>query len=141
VLVNAATNAPDPDSDGDGVPDAWEMQYFGSTSGSGTNMAANGINTMLEAYIADLDPNNPTSVFPKVVTTNPPPGTMMMMVNPSSTARVYGVLWTTNLGANPQMWTLYPPEKTGTGSAVTFVITNEVPGRMYRTGVRLQDDP
>ena len=91
----------------------------------------------IEEYWADTQPNNPTSVFPMVVVTNPPVGTMVLVVDPTSTARVYGVRWTTNLLAVPQIWTLVPPEKTGTGSAVTFTVTNDGPGRIYRTGVRL----
>ena len=76
-------------------------------------------------------------LFPMVVVTNPPVGTMVLIVNPTSTARVYGVRWTTNLMAVPQIWTLVPPEKTGTGTAVSFTVTNDDPGRIYRTGVRL----
>jgi hypothetical protein len=87
--------------------------------------------------MADTNPNSTNSVFPRVVVTNPPLGTMVLVVNPSSTARVYGVHWTTNLIRNPQLWTLIPPEKTGTGSAVSFTVTNNLPGRTYRTGVRV----
>jgi hypothetical protein len=47
------------DADGDGIPDWWEEMYFGSATGAtATNMAANGVNTVLEAYIAGLDPMN-----------------------------------------------------------------------------------
>ena len=88
-------------------------------------------------YIADTQPTNGASYFPLVVLTNPPLGAMVLIVDPTSTARVYGVRWTTNLLATPQIWTLIPPEKTGTGSAVNFTVTNDGPGRIYRTGVRL----
>ncbi len=140
VLVHSVTNAPDSDSDGDGVPDTWEMLYFGTTSASATNITANGVNTMLEAYIADLDPNNPTSVVRLAAVSNAPAGTIQVVINPSSTGRVYGMYWTTNLSLPPELWTLYPPERAGTGSAVGFAVTNPASaGAYFRTGVRLPD--
>ncbi|MDA3874997.1 MAG: hypothetical protein PF795_13695, partial [Kiritimatiellae bacterium] len=57
------------DSDGDGLPDWWEDLYSTSaTAAHPTDPAANGLNTFLQAYIAGLDPTDPTSRF-----TAPPP--------------------------------------------------------------------
>lgn len=127
------------DQDGDGLPDWWETQYGlnPSVSNAPTANADGDWMTDLEEYWADTVPTNGASSFPLVVLTNPPGGIVSLVVDPSSTARVYGAFWTTNLLAAPQVWTLYPPEKTGTGSAVSFSVTNDVPGRSYRTGVRL----
>lgn len=126
------------DTDGDGLPDWWEFAHFGGpTNANHSTMAANGVNTIGEAYIADLDPQNPNAFFPPVELSNPSSGTMTLVVDPTSTARVYRVQWSTNLMANPQMWSLYLPEKTGTSFGLTFTVTNEVSGRIYRTGVRL----
>lgn len=128
-----------PDTDGDGIPDDWESTH-------GLNPAVSNSPTMnsddddqpdVDEYIADTQPTNSASYFPLVVLTNPPLGNMVLIVDPTSTARVYGVRWTTNLLATPQLWTLIPPEIIGTGSAVTFTVTNDGPGRIYRTGVRL----
>jgi hypothetical protein len=127
------------DTDGDGIPDGWEAAngLNPSVSNAPTANADGDWMTDEEEYIADTRPTVSNSVFPFVVLTNPPLGTMELVVDPTSTGRVYGVRWTTNLLNVPQLWTLYPPEKIGTGSAVVFTVTNEVPGRFYRTGVRL----
>lgn len=128
-----------PDEDGDGIPDEWENGHGLSASISNAPTADSDGDGRpdLEEYWADTHPTNGASHFPMVVVTNPPLGTMVLMVEPTSTARVYGIRWTTNLLSNPQIWTLIPPEKTGTGSAVSFTVTNDAPGRIYRTGVRL----
>jgi PKD repeat protein len=47
------------DADDDGLPDEWENQYFGgSTNANPHALAANGVNTILEAYVAGLNPTN-----------------------------------------------------------------------------------
>lgn len=127
-----------PDSDGDGIPDDWENSHGlnPTVSNSPTMNSDDDDQPDIDEYIADTQPTNGASYFPLVVLTNPPLGTMVLVVDPTSTARVYGVRWTTNLLATPQLWTLIPPEKTGTGSVVTFTVTNDGPGRIYRTGVR-----
>lgn len=52
------------DADGDGLPDVWELQYYGGeTNANPDAMAANGINTVREAYIAGLDPVDPSARF------------------------------------------------------------------------------
>ncbi|MFH0909528.1 MAG: Calx-beta domain-containing protein, partial [bacterium] len=130
---------PTSDSDNDGLPDWWEIQAGLSPSVSnspGSNVDGDWM-TDMEEYIADTQPTNGLSFFPTIVLTDAPTGAMSLVVYPTSAGRVYGVRWTTNLMLDPQVWTLYPPEKTGTGSAVTFTVTNDAPGRTYRTGVRL----
>lgn len=50
------------DNDGDGIPNWWETDYFGGpTNAVASAMASNGVNTLLQAYIAGLDPNDPHS--------------------------------------------------------------------------------
>ncbi len=52
------------DLDNDGLPDYWETEYFGGpTNASPTDLAANNRDTLLEAYIAGLDPTDPLSRF------------------------------------------------------------------------------
>jgi hypothetical protein len=127
------------DTDDDGIPDDWESANgLNAAVSNAANSNADGDElTDYEEYIADTHPTNGASKFPGIVLANPPPGALVLVVDPTSTARVYGVRWTTNLLDNPQLWTLYPPERIGTGSNVTFTVTNDVPGRSYRTGVRL----
>lgn len=52
------------DRDGDGIPDTWAYQYSGNATGVvASALAANGINTLLEAYVAGLNPTNAQSRF------------------------------------------------------------------------------
>jgi len=128
----------DADTDGDGIPDWWETLYFGGATNANPNApASNGVNTVLEAWISDLNPTNPTSKFQFVAMTNLPAGLTTLVASPSSTARIYQAYFNTNLLTVPQEWQLYGNTKTGTGAGVFFIVTNELPQRSYRTGVRL----
>jgi hypothetical protein len=52
------------DADGDGLPDSWEVRYFGSTSapGGGPNDDPDGDGlTNLEEFLAGTDPRGPSS--------------------------------------------------------------------------------
>lgn len=52
------------DADADGLPDSWETQYFGgSTNANPQALAANGINTVRQTYLAGLNPTNAQSRF------------------------------------------------------------------------------
>jgi hypothetical protein len=84
------------DSDADGISDPWETRYFGGPTNADPNaICSNGINTVLEAYIAGLDPTNSSSVFQTSVLCPPSSGAVLRW---SATAgRVYSVYWTTNL--------------------------------------------
>ena len=81
-----------PDSDSDGLPDAWENQYFGgATNANASALAANGRNTVMEAYIAGLNPTDPQSVFR---TAGTPPRVLAWN---TVSGRVYSVYASTNL--------------------------------------------
>ena len=125
-----------PDADQDGLPDEWEQQYFGG-SVDPASPAANTNYTVWQMYVADLDPTNPSAAFPPAEATPSPGGLMEIVVDPSSTARVYLVQWSTNL--MNEVWSQYGGVKSGTGAAVSFTVTNDVPGRTYRTGVQLPE--
>jgi hypothetical protein len=52
------------DSDGDGLPDWWEQEYFGGPTAANPNdMAANGVNTVMQAFIAGIDPTDANARF------------------------------------------------------------------------------
>lgn len=58
-----------PDSDGDGIPDSWMLEYFGHTNGTAADNSlasddadGSGMNN-LEKYLAGLNPTNPASGF------------------------------------------------------------------------------
>jgi len=79
------------DTDGDGIPDTWENTYYGGeTNAIATNLCANGINTVLQAYIAGLNPTNANETFKLGVF-----GNVLQWSNVSE--RVYTIYWTSNL--------------------------------------------
>jgi hypothetical protein len=82
------------DADYDGLPDSWEQIYFEGISVDSDNICSNGINTVLEAYIAGLDPTNVASIF-EVTSQRTASGTELTWSGISN--RLYYVLFSTNL--------------------------------------------
>jgi hypothetical protein len=130
---------PSNDNDGDGLPNDWEILYGldPNSSNAPTSNADQDWMTDYEEYVADTSPINTNSVFPLLTRSNTSPGILNLMINPTSTGRLYGIRATTNLMQNPQLWPLFSAEQPGNGAALGFTITNDVMGRSYRTGVRL----
>jgi hypothetical protein len=58
-----AVESTGPDADGNGLPDEWELDYFGIAGVNPNAFCSNGVNTRLEAYIAGLNPNDPAAAF------------------------------------------------------------------------------
>ena len=55
---------PSTDDDGDGLPNAWELQYFSSTTGANPALDSDGDgHSNLEEFISGMNPINSTSVF------------------------------------------------------------------------------
>ncbi len=77
------------DTDSDGLPDNWEALYYGALSPQPTDISSNGVNTVIEAYVAGLNPTNPASFF------------TLEALEPlqwnAVSGRVYTIYWTTNL--------------------------------------------
>ncbi len=89
ISISSASGGSDPeDTDDDGLPDSWENQ-FGGLSLDPDAAAANGVNTVMETYIAGLNPTN-SSVLEVSNTRNNLQWT-------SVSGRVYTVYWTSNL--------------------------------------------
>lgn len=78
------------DTDGDQMPDAWEMTYFGSLEQILPDWDGDGLSN-LEEYIAGTDPTDPASVF-IIEDMNVP--TLYWTAVPD---RTYSVYWTDNL--------------------------------------------
>jgi parallel beta-helix repeat protein len=94
--IGAYEYTPVSDSDSDGIPDDWETQYFGGVTNANPNaLAANGVNTIYETYIAGLNPTNPASVF--LISDFRPLTSASTLQWQSASGRVYSVYWTTNL--------------------------------------------
>ena len=84
------------DSDGDGLPDYWEIKYFGNlttTDGTG-DQDGDGL-TDLEEYLAASDPTSASSSF--VFYGSPPSPTTFIVRWASASNRTYTINYTTNL--------------------------------------------
>jgi len=113
------------DDDTDGLPNDWETTYFGgATNANPDATAANGINTVLEAYIAGL---NPTSTTSRLTV-----DALQPLRWSAVSGRVYSVFWTSNLLNDFQ--TL---ETNLTGGAFTDLLYGAESEGFYRIDVQL----
>ncbi|MGD9611270.1 MAG: amidohydrolase family protein [Kiritimatiellia bacterium] len=130
------------DTDRDGMPNEWEIAYFGGFSNAlaTANLDNDWLNNFQE-YVANTLPNNPGSVLSEDV---PAPIALgndvweLQSPEPTSTGRVYDVWRTTNL-MGQIVWTQMNLNVRGTlaGTAVVLRVTNALPAATYRTGVKL----
>ena len=110
-----------PDTDGDGLPDAWELQFaanLGVLNGSGDNDGDG--RTNLEEFLADTNPIDPNSVLRITSTTKPTAASPTTLTWSSSPTRQYRAHGAADL-TPPIAWTevglgLIPP---GAGSTTT----------------------
>ncbi len=127
------------DSVGDGIPDWWRLQYFGSSSSTGSTTCAacdadgTGQNNTFK-YIAGLDPTNPASVFtlqivPQIGQTN----WQNLLFSPQVAGRTYTPQFSTDLVNGVWMpLTTYTGLLTN-GNQVTITDTNPIsPQEFYR---------
>ena len=86
------------DTDGDGLPDWWETQYYGGPTAANTNdICANGVNIVLDAYIAGFNPTNALAGF-SITGFDADAGLGHYALQWNEAAgRVYTVHWTSNL--------------------------------------------
>jgi hypothetical protein len=120
------------DTDGDGIPDWWEIKYFsGPTNALATALAGSGINTLREAYVAGLDPTDATARFK--VQGERQDGRMALSWNPALPERIYDVLANTNPAQGFEILTTVP------GPANTY--TNQMTNRAGLYRIRAQRVP
>lgn len=132
VRISQGTPPSGGDLDGDGLPDDWEAQYFGGpTNASASATASNGVNTVMECYIAGLDPTDPSAALRVSILCLPEEKVIEWNV---VSGRVYSVYWTTNLLAPflPLETNVVPPR-----SSCTDAVHRT--GRFYKIGVRLAE--
>ncbi len=135
------------DTTGSGVPDWWQIRYYGMVGEiDASAMAANGRHTVFETYVAGLDPTRTDAALPAGEWSTPadPAETddrLRIVIAPTDPSRVYGILAKTNLLTVQDVWTLYQDEQFGTGGPVYFSLTNLTQRMFLRTRVRLPSSP
>lgn len=116
--IETSTPSGNIDSDADGIPDEWEERHFGGAANVHPDaLAANGINTIYETYIAGLNPTNSASVLLISDFRSPVSGNILQWDTVSG--RVYSVYWATNLisGFQPMATNIVWPQNSWTNPA------------------------
>jgi uncharacterized repeat protein (TIGR01451 family) len=130
-------NFADPDDDGDGMPDEWELQYgLNPTNAADAAISSDGDPfTNLEEYIADTDPTDPES-FLRIQSISGSPISISFL---SSTGRVYTVEYTGDPAGD--LWSPLPGHILFPGAGGIDIRLDSLPGerRIYRISVRLPE--
>ncbi len=118
-----------PDTDGDGLPDWWESEHFGGpTNAHAAALASNEWNTLLETYIAGLDPLSTDSYWRIMFTGDEE------LELPSVPGRLYRV---EAHSVTDEVWNVVISNRPGTGAPLTFSVTNDASSLWYRGRVNL----
>jgi hypothetical protein len=99
------------DTDGDGIPDWWMIQYFKHAIGQADDLSraqddadGDGMNNLQE-FLAGTIPTDPTSVLALHIAADAN-GTNMMLVWTAASGKNYQILSTTNL--SDVVWPVFP---------------------------------
>jgi Tol biopolymer transport system component len=111
VFAGGLNNLPALDSDGDGIPDWWMIEYFGHSTGQAGDLSlaqddadGNGMSN-LQKYLAGLNPTDPNSILAVSIATDAT-GTNTVLGWDAVAGKNYQLLSTTNLD-NPA-WSAVP---------------------------------
>jgi hypothetical protein len=125
------------DTDSDGMPDLWEMQYFGNSTNAVASLDSDGDRTdNLTEYIAGTNPTNAASFFSIInftvtATTDP---SFIVSWEPVY-GRIYGVAWSDQLNHTFTNISGDLPYPTG---SYTDTVERAGPQHFYRIGVRME---
>jgi hypothetical protein len=137
ALLPPAANA---DSDGDGIPDWWMIQYFGHITGQAGDLSLaqddpNGTGmTALQDYIAGTNPTDPTSVFQTAVLPPVFPGGNVTLLWSAVAGRTYSVQYKDSL--DDPAWQPLNGVPTINGNQGQFAVPTDQPSRYYRIVVQ-----
>ena len=142
--LDFGTAVPVPDSDGDGLPDAWETLYFGGLNQNAASIGANGLSA-LQNYIAGTNPNDPNSGFELSVALAGGQKIISFLALRAEGAayagknRYYTLQSSSNLVAGS--WTAVPGfiQVTGNNQAVIYQTAGAATPGFYRATVWLED--
>jgi hypothetical protein len=115
------------DEDGDGLPDAWEQTFFGSSTAGERNGDQDGDGSLnWQEYVAGTDPINPSSYLHlETLGTN----TLRFDAAPNLT---YAVDYTDNLGSSPWLRLTEVPARTNSASVQVVDPSPHPTNRVYR---------
>ena len=123
------------DSDGDGMPDSWELENFGNIIiAEATEYADTDSFDNLDEYIADTNPNNPDDWFHITAAEYLPERTIHFN---SSTDRRYTLRSCTNLVDGVWSTVADAPPRMGFGGPDFMQTTNNLPTLFYKVTVEL----
>ena len=111
------------------------MHFGTTTNGAASDNDGDNLSNLGE-YIADTQPTNPASFFGYITNFTRTTSTISLVVDPSSTARVYGAYVKTNL-VEGSAWLPFGPTVPGNGGQLQVTVTNTLNRANYRTGVKL----
>ena len=84
------------DDDSDGIPNWWELRYFGGiTNAPALQLSSNGVNTVREAFIAGIDPTDPHARFVPRLGRNRAGAPRVRW--PLAQGRIYSIYWAPSL--------------------------------------------
>jgi Tol biopolymer transport system component len=122
------------DSDGDGIPDWWMMQYFGHPTGQAGDLSrasddadGDGVSNLQE-YLAGTDPTNPTSVFRLWAAA--PANSTMNLTWPAVPGKSYQIQYKTNL--DDPVWLTAPGNVWVMGGQGYYLAPAATPSSFYR---------
>jgi hypothetical protein len=131
-----------PDSDADGLPDAWELENFGNLSRDGTGDADNDSLTDKQEYVLGSNPNSAASGFPPMTVEST--GDTFRVSFPTVAGRIYTVLARSSLTSgtwspvtNVSNGQSNPVNGDGTEKSVTETGLGSTGARFYRIVVEI----
>jgi Tol biopolymer transport system component len=137
AVLPPAANA---DSDGDGLPDWWMIQYFGHITGQtfDDSLAQNDPNgtgmTTLQDYIAGANPTNPDSFFQVLVVPPVSPGGNVTLTWSAVAGRTYSILYKDSL--EDPVWNTLEGTPAINGNQGQFSVPADQTCRYYRIVVQ-----
>ena len=125
------TDLTNPDTDSDGLPDAWEIANFGNLNATASGDADGDGLTNLQEYIFGSDPNNASSGYP--LTSVAPTSGGFIFSFPTIAGRNYQPQVSTNLST----WSALGSSVAGDGTTKSATDFTTGPRRFYRLIISL----